>query len=794
VLVFLWVALALALARFGGTEAYAAPGLAILFALGLLALGIDGFRRGILPGRGFLIGAAAAAFLAVFVDAGLALPLAAGLIAAEASGRREAPISGFFHLLLLVGILEALVGLFQHFVAPGWVLGHLNDRPGASGTLINRNHFAGLEGMLIPVAIGLAYISWRRHRDPGRTYLYLLAGSVMGLALVFSLSRMGIFSFLLTLGWMAVLLRRAHSFRLGSALALVPLTLVLAASAWVGVDVITERFGQLVTPEGAIEDSRWQVFRDTARMIGDNPMGVGVGHFADTFRRYQTAYNAYLFDHAHNDYLESAAEWGIPLALAFWAWVFLVYGRTVRAFTACRDPERRGLLLVLVGALTSMLLHSLVDFNLQIPSNAMLFAAFLGLAHVMSRDRPEAPSAPRPARRFEPAVACGIAFFVIVSLQGPFRAAWMTRGRPGDLAVYEQAIAADPGNADYHFRLAGLAGATPYLDRERARRHYLEAVRLNPDHTAYWLSLARFREAEGDRAGVREALAEALGADPRDAATHWAAANVYLRLGEAELAEEALVRAAAFDPAYVQRVLDLVWNVYREPEAAMAVYVPDTRAANLTALRYFLAEEDETGARLAWERLRRFPTEPGERLGYVDMLITRGRAGEAYAVFLGSESGGGGPSPPAFYNGGFESAPMNGGFDWRYASAPAEVRRDTTQSRDGRASLLVRFGGEENTDFRQVSHLVAVEPGRDYELSFWMRTEGISTDKGVYVEVAGERSEPVLGTTFWEEFRIPFTASSDLVTVRVRRDPSQRFDNLLSGRVWLDAFELAETP
>jgi hypothetical protein len=58
------------------------------------------------------------------------------------------------------------------------------------------------------------------------------------------------------------------------------------------------------------------------------------------------------------------------------------------------------------------------------------------------------------------------------------------------------------------------------------------------------------------------------------------------------------------------------------------------------------------------------------------------------------------------------------------------------------------------------------------------------------VEVDGETSDPILGTTPWRERAIRFTASSDLVRVRVRRDATRKFDNRLRGRVWLDDFRL----
>jgi hypothetical protein len=71
-----------------------------------------------------------------------------------------------------------------------------------------------------------------------------------------------------------------------------------------------------------------------------------------------------------------------------------------------------------------------------------------------------------------------------------------------------------------------------------------------------------------------------------------------------------------------------------------------------------------------------------------------------------------------------------------------------------------------------------------------MKTEAISTNEGMYIEVAGQASEKQVGTNYWRQFIIPFTAPSDMVTVVLRRAPSKKFDNLLKGKVWVDDFEL----
>jgi O-antigen ligase len=328
--------------------------------------------------------------LGFIVTSGLIIPfmqpkLAIGLMAggwaylAAGSGRRS--ILRFFKFLLLAGILEASLGLVQHFIAPGWILGYQSPYEQISGTLINRNHFAGLLEMFIPVAFGFAYISAHRFHDVARTYSYLLTGAFMGLGLMFSMSRMGIFSFLTTAFFLALILQlRKSQRRTAAALGFGMIGLVVVGTLWIGIDGIVERYSELAKEDTILRDGRILVYRDALRMIAANPAGVGTGNFEDRFREYQTYHLDLLFDHAHNDYLETAAEWGLPIAAAFWSFLIFVVIRGVRLFVSIESPEQRGILLACTGAVFSILVHSLTDFNLQIPSNAMLFFTFAGIS------------------------------------------------------------------------------------------------------------------------------------------------------------------------------------------------------------------------------------------------------------------------------------------------------------------------------------------------------------------------------------------------------------------------------
>src|SRR5215467_9326798 len=96
--------------------------------------------------------------------------LMAGGWAYMATRNYGSTIPRFFRYLLLLGILEALLGLVQYFLLPGWILGYQNPFYTTSGTLINHNHFAGLLEMLIPVAFGFAYASARETGDLARAY------------------------------------------------------------------------------------------------------------------------------------------------------------------------------------------------------------------------------------------------------------------------------------------------------------------------------------------------------------------------------------------------------------------------------------------------------------------------------------------------------------------------------------------------------------------------------------------------------------------------------------------------
>jgi O-antigen ligase len=132
-------------------------------------------------------------------------------------------------------------------------------------------------------------------------------------------------------------------------------------------------------PRGAADEGRLETYRAILRMIADHPwLGTGQGTFAAAYPAYRSSEVSMwgVWDIAHNTLLEIAADMGIPIAvLVVLAWVAifvtLIYGVRHR---------NRDLVVPISALAVAMLaiLHSLVDFSLQIPGYGIVALALIG--------------------------------------------------------------------------------------------------------------------------------------------------------------------------------------------------------------------------------------------------------------------------------------------------------------------------------------------------------------------------------------------------------------------------------
>jgi O-antigen ligase len=157
---------------------------------------------------------------------------------------------------------------------------------------------------------------------------------------------------------------------------------VLGYGLWIGLGPVLARFEILGEPGYLQIEGRIGIWKDTLRLIRDFPLlGSGLGTFELLYRGYQTAVVSSNVDHAHNDYLEFASDTGVIGAALLFLPILYLLARMVISFLDDPRSYRRAVTLGCIGSTTAILLHSVTDFNLQIPANALVFAVVLGIGY-----------------------------------------------------------------------------------------------------------------------------------------------------------------------------------------------------------------------------------------------------------------------------------------------------------------------------------------------------------------------------------------------------------------------------
>jgi O-antigen ligase len=326
------------------------------------------------------------------------------------------------------GFIQATVGLmlFANGASYTLLFGQVQHEV-AKGTFYNRNHFAGYLEMTLALGIGLMIAkledsgarTWRQRivgwlavllSDKARLRLMLI---VMVVGLISSRSRMGNGAFMIGLlitGVMAIALARQATRSTIIFLASIVVLDVVILGSVVGLDTVAKRIEETnmrnrpvpqsstgASGSGAANASRQgeqslqerlETARLTTAIVRDFPvLGTGGGTFFISFATYQPLRVKGFFEHAHNDFAEFAAETGVAGFAILAAIVAMSAIRALRILVVRRDQFARGMAFGALMGMVNLMIHSIVDFNLQLPANAMMFLVVLALPYlVASRD------------------------------------------------------------------------------------------------------------------------------------------------------------------------------------------------------------------------------------------------------------------------------------------------------------------------------------------------------------------------------------------------------------------------
>ena len=128
--------------------------------------------------------------------------------------------------------------------------------------------------------------------------------------------------------------------------------------------------------------AHWQA---AGEMIRYHPWtGVGFSNYEPVYSQYALMNWPIALGHAHNYYLNVAAELGVP-GLVFYALLWgAIFWQTARALRRGSGWER-GLALGLLGAWTHLSAHHLFD-NLYVNNTHLLIGALLGVLTILNKD------------------------------------------------------------------------------------------------------------------------------------------------------------------------------------------------------------------------------------------------------------------------------------------------------------------------------------------------------------------------------------------------------------------------
>ncbi|MCP5118475.1 MAG: O-antigen ligase family protein, partial [bacterium] len=250
----------------------------------------------------------------------------------------------FLHAFLLFGLAVAVLAVIQFPTSGGRFLWLLDSPyPDLLGPFQNRSNFAAFVELLVPLAL------WHAIRDPRHRFIYLGITAALVASVAASSSRAGTVLVLLEVAavfllvWKHEMAARPRLIR-GAAIASAMIVVGAFIADW---SLLLRRLTES-DPLGY----RPEIFESTFAMIAAKPWtGFGLGTFPNVYPAFALFDIGQLVNHAHNDWLEWAAEGGIPLVLLLAAFVAWSLPGAIRSVWGL--------------GVVAVFIHALVDYPLQ---------------------------------------------------------------------------------------------------------------------------------------------------------------------------------------------------------------------------------------------------------------------------------------------------------------------------------------------------------------------------------------------------------------------------------------------
>jgi len=286
----------------------------------------------------------------------------------------------------IYGFALASFAIIQSITSNGriyWIRA-VPSNSGTYGPYVNHNHYAGLMEMLVPVPL---LVALSRHVRDSNRLMAALAAAVMASTIFLCGSRAGMVVLVAQIGLLTGFLFWWRQYAKAGLMLAVFAVSVTGLLIWLGGSQVEERITSIhdAARQELSGGTRLAIDRDCWKMFRERPaLGWGLGVFPDIYPQFRSFYSEFTVDRAHNDYLQLLVETGMAgAAVALW-FLAIVFRSAFRKLREASDTNRSVALAALLGV-SGLLIHSLFDFNLQIPANASMFFVLCGIAAMEHR-------------------------------------------------------------------------------------------------------------------------------------------------------------------------------------------------------------------------------------------------------------------------------------------------------------------------------------------------------------------------------------------------------------------------
>jgi tetratricopeptide (TPR) repeat protein len=493
---------------------------------------------------------------------------------------RLVKFSGYLSMLGAIYGIAGLIFITGNFI--GFKIFSSNNF--LSFTFRNHNHFAGYMNMITWLCIGMAlYYSSRKRL----VFIALGIGSTS--AVLLSLSRGGIIGFLggiLFFSLMNVLARNRRAIFLITSMIVIVIAIMILTGSF---DVVFERMTTLKQPE-ITSGERLRMWAGVLDMIKDNPLiGTGIGTFAYAYPVYQTV-GGYTINHAHNEYLETMSETGLIGGALLFLCIIILFGYVIRHSTFQSGRNLSGISIGALSACFSLLTHEFFDFNLYIPSNALLFtvcgAIAITSASIDDKESKEWINTVLSAKGKKlfyliSSVICLISFTLVTLpyLSSIYHKKSKIYQMSGNYKLaheaLKKAIFFDPGNAEFLSSAGDLMVLMAVSQKNndeinsflyKSIEYYDKAIKNCPVRSYFYRRKAYNLRILGEFDKAVALLRKAINLEKADSDLYHELAELYLENGRLEEAlEEYREYVIKMQGAlHLVKVLDRIWKVTRD--------------------------------------------------------------------------------------------------------------------------------------------------------------------------------------------------------------------------------------